>query len=152
MKIKKLFGSVLFMCAVLVAEAQTPVDWHLLSPAKDKVYGAGILEAYRELENTTPKRKVVVALIDAGFDVQHEALANVLWQNKKEVAGNGKDDDKNGYRDDLHGWNFLASPDGKLIERTSDEAFRQFLKVKERFDELHGKERSDEESNEYIGS
>ena len=151
MKIKKLFGSVLFMCAVLVAEAQTPVDWHLLSPAKDKVYGAGILEAYRELENTTPKRKVVVALIDAGFDVQHEALANVLWQNKKEVAGNGKDDDKNGYRDDLHGWNFLASPDGKLIERTSDEAFRQFLKVKERFDELHGKERSDEESNEYIG-
>ena len=52
MKIKKLFGSVLFMCAVLVAEAQTPVDWHLLSPAKDKVYGAGILEAYRELENT----------------------------------------------------------------------------------------------------
>lgn len=132
MKKKKLFGIVLFMCAVLAVEAQTRVDWHLLSPAKDKVYGAGILEAYRELENNTPKRKVVVALIDAGFDVQHEALANVLWRNEKEIAGNGKDDDKNGYKDDLHGWNFLASPEGKLIEKTSDETFRQFLKVKDR--------------------
>ena len=150
MKKKKLFGIVLFMCAVLAVEAQTRVDWHLLSPAKDKVYGAGILEAYCELENNTPKRKVVVALIDAGFDVQHEALANVLWRNKKEVAENGKDDDKNGYKDDLHGWNFLASPDGKLIEKASDETFRQFLKVKDRFDELHGKKRSVEENNEYV--
>jgi len=150
MKRKKLFGIVLFMCAVLAVEAQTRVDWHLLSPAKDKVYGAGILEAYRELENNTPKRKVVVALIDAGFDVQHEALTNVLWRNEKEIAGNGKDDDKNGYKDDLHGWNFLASPEGKLIEKTSDETFRQFLKVKDRFDELHGKKRSVEENNEYV--
>lgn len=135
---------------MLAAEAQTRVDWHLLSPARDSVYGAGILEAYCELGDNAPRRKVVVAVIDAGFDVQHEALANVLWRNGKEIAGNAKDDDKNGYPDDLHGWNFLASPDGKLIERTSDEAFRQFLKVKDRFDELHGKKRSEEENNEYI--
>ncbi|WP_018338815.1 S8 family serine peptidase [Butyricimonas synergistica] len=150
MKRKKLFGIVLFTCAMLAAEAQTRVDWHLLSPARDSVYGAGILEAYCELGDNAPRRKVVVAVIDAGFDVQHEALANVLWRNGKEIAGNAKDDDKNGYPDDLHGWNFLASPDGKLIERTSDEAFRQFLKVKDRFDELHGKKRSEEENNEYI--
>lgn len=141
----------LFMCSILLVKAQTPLDWHLLSPAKDQVYGAGILEAYRKLDNRTPQRKVTVALIDAGFDLEHEALANRWWNNKKEMPANGKDDDKNGYKDDLHGWNFLASADGRLIEYTSEEAFRQFLKVKGRFDELHGKKRNAEEDSEYLG-
>src|SRR4029079_8859112 len=44
-----------------------------------------------------------------GVDIEHEDLKSVIWTNKKEIAGNGIDDDKNGYIDDIHGWNFLGN-------------------------------------------
>ncbi|TAK26936.1 MAG: hypothetical protein EPO40_18320 [Myxococcaceae bacterium] len=52
--------------------------------------------------------EVVVAVIDNGFDVAHPDLRAQLWTNPAEVAGDGLDNDGNGYVDDLHGWNFLA--------------------------------------------
>jgi subtilisin family serine protease len=51
----------------------------------------------------------VVAIIDSGIDVSHPYLAASIWTNPGEVAGNGVDDDRNGYVDDLHGWNFVAN-------------------------------------------
>jgi hypothetical protein len=50
----------------------------------------------------------VVGIVDSGVDIEHEILKSVLWTNAKEIAGNGIDDDKNGYIDDIHGWNFLG--------------------------------------------
>lgn len=52
--------------------------------------------------------EVVVAVIDSGVDIDHEDLRANVWTNPKEIAGNGKDDDKNGYVDDVHGWNFVS--------------------------------------------
>lgn len=49
----------------------------------------------------------VVAIIDSGIDVSHPYLAANIWTNPGEVAGNGVDDDRNGYVDDIHGWNFV---------------------------------------------
>ena len=49
---------------------------------------------------------VVVAVIDSGVDINHQDLRNNIWTNSREIAGNGIDDDRNGYVDDIYGWNF----------------------------------------------
>lgn len=49
----------------------------------------------------------VVAVIDTGVDYNHIELRNNIWTNTKEIAGNGIDDDGDGYIDDVHGWNFV---------------------------------------------
>ncbi|AFY42497.1 pre-peptidase C-terminal domain-containing protein [Nostoc sp. PCC 7107] len=49
---------------------------------------------------------VVVAVIDSGVDINHSDLRNNIWRNAGEIAGNGIDDDRNGYIDDVNGWNF----------------------------------------------
>jgi subtilisin family serine protease len=53
------------------------------------------------------KKNVVVAIIDSGLDLEQPDGPKFLWTNTKEIADNGKDDDNNGYIDDIHGWNFL---------------------------------------------
>lgn len=54
-----------------------------------------------------PSAEVVVAVLDSGVDLNHEDLRHRLWRNSAEIAGNGKDDDHNGFADDVHGWNFV---------------------------------------------
>ena len=51
---------------------------------------------------------VVVAVIDTGVDYTHLDLRNNIWINPAEIAGNGIDDDKNGYIDDIYGWNCVG--------------------------------------------
>lgn len=50
--------------------------------------------------------EIVVAILDTGFKIDHPDLQDNIWENPGEVAGNGLDDDNNGYIDDLHGWDF----------------------------------------------
>ena len=52
---------------------------------------------------------VIVAVADTNIDIEHEDLAPNVWTNPGEIAGNGIDDDHNGYVDDVHGWNWSAS-------------------------------------------
>lgn len=60
-------------------------------------YGTGGLDA--------AGNEIVVAVVDGGVDLKHEDLANNIWVNKNEIAGNKIDDDGNGYVDDVNGWN-----------------------------------------------
>ena len=53
-------------------------------------------------------KEVIVAVIDSGIDVNHEAFKGRIWQNDKEIPYDGIDNDGNGYIDDIHGWNFLG--------------------------------------------
>ena len=52
---------------------------------------------------------IVVAVIDTGIQLDHEDLKDRIWTNPNEIPGNGVDDDRNGYIDDIHGWNFIAA-------------------------------------------
>ena len=61
-------------------------------------------EAWK-IQSTSPD--VVVAVIDSGIRTTHEDLRNNIWINPHEISGNGIDDDRNGYVDDVNGWNFL---------------------------------------------
>lgn len=69
--------------------------------------GVSVIKAYGELPNRAATT-VVVAVVDTGVDYNHEDLKNVMWVNAEEVAGNGIDDDNNGYVDDVHGINTLV--------------------------------------------
>jgi cell wall-associated protease len=57
-----------------------------------------------------------------------------LWTNKKEIPGNGKDDDGNGYVDDIHGWNFCGSPNGENLAVNTHEITRVYHKWKLQFE------------------
>lgn len=108
--------------------------WHLEDHQSTGIYGISLERAYTEfLTGKSPKKKVIVAVIDSGIDTAHEDLKPVLWQNKKEIPGNGIDDDRNGYVDDIHGWNFIGGKDGKNVGKDSYEAVRVYYKFKSEF-------------------
>ncbi|MEZ4840290.1 MAG: S8 family peptidase [Flavobacteriaceae bacterium] len=78
----------------------------------DSIPGMSIDKAYNFVKDKQPTT-VVVAVIDSGIDVEHEDLQGVIWFNEDEIANNGKDDDNNGYVDDVNGWNFLGGEKGQ---------------------------------------
>lgn len=82
--------------------------WSHLDLAKDTIPGMSVDKAYSELLANKKGVPVLVGIVDSGVDIEHEELKPVIWTNTKEIAGNGIDDDKNGYIDDIHGWNFLG--------------------------------------------
>lgn len=69
-------------------------------------WGLERIEAPKAWERTTGSQGIVVAVIDSGIDTTIPQLAGKIWTNPGEVPGNGIDDDKNGYIDDIHGWDF----------------------------------------------
>ena len=70
-------------------------------------FGMSVTSAYDSLPSVTPKQ-IIVAVVDTGVDHDHEDLKDIMWTNGKEILGNGKDDDNNGYIDDVHGINTLV--------------------------------------------
>ncbi|OMP76057.1 hypothetical protein BW716_26955 [[Flexibacter] sp. ATCC 35208] len=110
-----------------------PKNWHLLDYTADSVYGTSVQRAYTELLKGRKSTPVIVAVIDSGIDTLHEDLKSILWTNPKEIPGNGIDDDKNGYVDDVHGWNFLGGKDGRSLKDDSDEATREYVRLKDKY-------------------
>jgi len=107
--------------------------WHLMDLNQDGYYGISLSKAY-ELLKGRPSKTVIVAVIDSGIDTLHEDLKPILWVNKKEIAGNGIDDDGNGYRDDIYGWNFCGSADGINLDRNSHEIARMYHNWRQEFE------------------
>ena len=107
--------------------------WHLLNYQQDGYFGTGVKEAYKLLagrKNTT----VIIAVIDSGIDTLHEDLKPILWTNPKEIPGNGKDDDGNGYIDDIHGWNFCGASNGENMAVNTHEIARVYHHWKKEFE------------------
>lgn len=94
-------------------------NWFHANLETDSIYGTASDAAYKYAESKGLKPSpIIVAVIDSGVDIEHEDLDDVLWTNKDEIAGNGIDDDKNGYVDDIHGWNFIGGAEGNVNDDT----------------------------------
>jgi subtilisin family serine protease len=93
-------------------------SWAHLDLVSDTIPGMSVEKAYFEEIKEYEGENVIVAVLDSGIDIDHEDLSPVIWINKDEIKGNGIDDDKNGYVDDVHGWNFLGDIVGENLEMT----------------------------------
>ena len=126
----------LFSCSFLLGFAQQkdapPPNWQNLDLQQDGVLGIGSEKAYSLLKNRVAK-PIVVAVIDGGIDTAHEDLKGILWRNVGEIAGNGIDDDKNGFVDDIHGWNFIGSARGN-VQYDNLELVRWVRKLKPKYE------------------
>lgn len=133
--IKKCVISGLMLLSASALFAQKAVydvyaGWH--KQWNDSLKGANIVAAqdYLRTHKSKVKRKtVVVGIVDSGADVDCLSLKPVLWTNPKEIL-DGKDNDRNGYVDDVHGWNFLGTKDGKFnMTSAGTEEYRQFKRL-----------------------
>lgn len=122
--------------------------WSHMDLATDSIPGMSIAKAYQFLEDKTGTN-VIVAIADSGVDVEHEDLKNVAWVNAKEIAGNNIDDDKNGYVDDIHGWNFLGTKDGAIVNADQLEITRIVKNGMDKFGDKKASEISKEDKAEF---
>jgi len=83
-------------------------SWGHSDLVTDSIPGMSLDKAYNFLQGKKGV-EVVVGVVDSGTDLLHEDLKDVAWVNQKEIPLNGVDDDKNGYVDDINGWNFLGT-------------------------------------------
>ncbi len=100
----------------------------------DNIFGVSTEIAYQKLLAAKTSTPVIVGVLDSGVDEDHEDLKNVMWINVDEIAGNGIDDDKNGYIDDIYGWNIIGGKDGKNIEKDSYELTRLYKRESQKFE------------------
>ena len=139
----------LFITNFLIAQESSdeqkfaPEGWHNYDHAKQLYNGVSTAEAYALLEGKKSET-VIVAVIDSGVDVDHEDLQGSIWVNEDEVPGNGIDDDKNGYVDDVNGWNFLGP-----VKEDTYEVTRLFVKYHKIFGDKTAEEISKTDQKEY---
>jgi subtilisin family serine protease len=128
------------------SQPDPPKNWYALDLKVDGYFGVSLTQAYQFL-NGLKSKPVVVAIIDSGVDTLQKDLQGVLWVNTKEKKGNGKDDDHNGYVDDIHGWDFLGGPGGKSDFSETEEEVREYHRLKGKY--LNATEASAENKKEY---
>ncbi|MEP1150287.1 MAG: S8 family peptidase [Balneola sp.] len=129
---------------------EAPLDWHHLSIENENLMGIETEKSYSELlAGKSPRKKVIVAVIDSGTDIEHEDLADNIWINGDEIPGNGIDDDENGYIDDVHGWNFIGGSDGDNVDKDTYELTRVYVKLRDKFENKDINELSGDQKEEY---
>lgn len=146
MKIKLLSLSIAFTLITATAFSQDTnqaVDsialknWYHQSYEKTGIYGVGTNDAINFLKSKGLKPSpIIVGVIDSGVQIDHPDLKNNIWVNSKEIANNGKDDDGNGYTDDIHGWDFIGGKDGKDVDHDTMESTR----IVSLYEKLFGKD------------
>jgi subtilisin family serine protease len=125
-----------------------PTDWFLRDPEADQMQGVSAEKTYTTLLKDKPSKTVLVAVIDSGIDIEHEDLKDVIWTNEDEIPDNGIDDDKNGYIDDIHGWNFIGGKTGNVDEDTY-EVTREYARLKKTFENMDPKKVTKKNKDQY---
>ena len=123
--------------------------WHHKDFKIDSMPGISLEKWYNE-NSKKIKNKIIVTTIDSQIDLNHEDLKDQIWVNKKEIPNNGIDDDKNGYIDDVNGWNFIGVNDNNIQAFTNFEFVRIIKKYKKQFElQDSTKYEGNQEYNEY---
>jgi len=143
-------ASFVFSSSLMAQSAKAPENWFVLDQTKDNVNGTGANEAIARLKAKGKKSQtVIVAVLDSGVETDHPDLKDIMWVNPGEIAGNGKDDDGNGYIDDVHGWNFIGGKDGRNVSHDSYEITREYARLSKRFKGTDPKNLYGEAKKEY---
>ena len=129
--------------------------WSHLDLIKDSIPGMSVDKAYAELLQGKKGVKVIVGIVDSGVDIEHEDLKGMIWTNPKEIAGNGIDDDKNGFIDDVHGWNFLGDVVHENLEMTrivkkGDDGSAAYKTALAQYNEKYEKALKDKEQVDFL--
>lgn len=93
----------------IATEASLPPQLTINDPLYPDQWGLAKINIEGAWAVTYGSPTISIAVIDSGIDLTHPDLAANLWSNPGEIAGNGVDDDSNGYVDDVRGWNFVSS-------------------------------------------
>ena len=107
---------------VAIAEPEYVMSATSNDPGYGQLWGlhaGGGIDAPVAWTTTKGRADVVVAVIDTGIDITHPDLAGNIWRNPGEIAGNGVDDDRNGFVDDVHGWDF-QNGDASVFDPSED--------------------------------
>jgi cell wall-associated protease len=148
---KKFIWALVFSAATQLAfgQKQAPENWFNLDSKQDKVLGVSTEKAYSKLLVNKTSTTVIVGVLDSGVDEEHEDLKNIMWVNEDEIPGNNIDDDKNGYVDDIFGWNFIGGKDGRNVEKDNLEMTRLYKKLKNIYDNMNESTMTAEEKKGY---
>ena len=87
-------------------------DWHQKDFNVDKLPGISLEKFILNSKTLKSNNQVIVAVLDTQIDTNHEDLKEAIWVNTDEIPNNKIDDDKNGYIDDINGWNFIGTKSG----------------------------------------
>ena len=120
-------------------------DWGHKDLLTDTIPGMSVDKAYSDIFNKLKSLKpttVIVGVLDSGVDIEHPDLKNVIWTNEDEIPGNGIDDDKNGFVDDIHGWNFLGEANNEQLEFVrilvkGDDGSEEYKRALKEYDEKY---------------
>lgn len=122
------------------AQSKAPENWFTKDQTTDGVQGTSADQALAALKAKGKKgQTIIVAVLDSGVDYKHEDLKDIMWTNPGEIPGNGKDDDNNGYVDDIHGWNFLGGANGQNVDHETLEMTREYVRLSKKFEGTNGK-------------
>ena len=128
-----ILAGLFFAFSAIAQETKRPDNWFNLDASKNNVNGVSTERSYEELLKGKKSTTIIVGVLDSGVDYLHEDLKDIMWTNSGEIAGNGIDDDKNGYIDDIHGWNFIGNKDGRNIEEDNLELTRVYKTLNDKY-------------------
>ncbi len=112
-------------------EDEEVFQWALHGPNDEDAYhGTNTQKLLKSGELKKPAEPIIVAVIDSGFDLDHSGMKGIWKTNEAEANGAvGVDDDKNGYVDDIRGWNFVGGKDGKNVVQGRLEIVREIKRL-----------------------
>jgi subtilisin family serine protease len=132
--------------AAATSAQKAPEDWFHRDPSEG-YNGLGTNKVYDTVLKGKKSQTIIVAVLDSGVDGEHEDLKDVMWTNPGEIPGNGIDDDRNGYVDDIHGWSFLGGKNGVNIYHETLELTRLYAKLRKKYG--NSTEKVDTSAKEY---